>query len=168
MSGSNSSSIFTTVAATCRSAQYVTRRQFDAHGTTCSCWGSIKAGAACTCSFACGHDCLFQHRVLFTTSAQSCVVLLLCRQKQKNLLEGVVSQRESLQQRLYQAEVQVGAKHRRHLAIQRLSCSMCQLHTPTAASAYAHYSASIAMLACDVHLLTSLLCLVLCCSWSHA
>jgi hypothetical protein len=37
--------------------------------------------------------------------------LLHCRQKQKNLLEGVVSQRESLQQRLYQAEVQVGAEH---------------------------------------------------------
>jgi hypothetical protein len=33
---------------------------------------------------------------------------LHCRQKQKNLLDGVVSQRESLQQRLYQADVQVG------------------------------------------------------------
>jgi hypothetical protein len=34
-----------------------------------------------------------------------CVVA--CRQKQKSLLDGVVSQREALQQRLYQAEVQV-------------------------------------------------------------
>lgn len=34
-------------------------------------------------------------------------LLLDCRQKQKSLLEGVVQQRESLQQRLYQAEVQV-------------------------------------------------------------
>lgn len=32
-----------------------------------------------------------------------------CRQKQKSLLDGVVSQREALQQRLYQAEVQVCA-----------------------------------------------------------
>lgn len=32
----------------------------------------------------------------------------LCRQKQKSLLDGVVLQREALQQRLYQSEVQVG------------------------------------------------------------
>lgn len=32
---------------------------------------------------------------------------MTCRQKQKSLLDGVVAQREALQQRLYQAEVQV-------------------------------------------------------------
>jgi hypothetical protein len=33
---------------------------------------------------------------------------MCCRQKQKSLLDGVVAQREALQHRLYQAEVQVG------------------------------------------------------------
>jgi hypothetical protein len=36
------------------------------------------------------------------------VSVLCCRQKQKSLLDGVVAQREALQHRLYQAEVQVG------------------------------------------------------------
>jgi hypothetical protein len=45
----------------------------------------------------------------------------ICRQKQKNLLEGVVSQRESLQQRLYQAEVQVSTR-RIHCALYVSSC----------------------------------------------
>jgi len=39
------------------------------------------------------------------------LVCRLCRQKQKSLLDGVVAQREALQQRLYQAEVQVRPVH---------------------------------------------------------
>jgi hypothetical protein len=61
------------------------------------------------------------------------------RQKQKNLLEGVVSQRDSLQQRLYQAEVQVGrievhcANWRKADAVdvpdKRVSKSLCSMNS---------------------------------------
>lgn len=43
--------------------------------------------------------------------ADGLLVCRLCRQKQKSLLDGVVGQREALQQRLYQAEVQVRPGH---------------------------------------------------------